>query len=117
MTARPLPSPQASLFSALIGDSIEARFRRFHAAHPEVYEGLRRVCREAVYRGWKRWSIDAAYHVMRWERLRTYRDPHEDFKLNDHYTALYARLLMENEPELGGLFEIRQRRASRESRA
>jgi hypothetical protein len=31
------------------------------------------------------------------------------YKLNNNYRALYARKIMEQEPDLDGLFEIRER--------
>jgi hypothetical protein len=34
------------------------------------------------------------------------------FKLNDHFTSRYARLLMQREPDLYGLFETRAVRAA-----
>ena len=33
-------------------------------------------------------------------------------KLNNNFRALYARLLMDNEPELVDFFEVRERRAA-----
>ena len=30
------------------------------------------------------------------------------FKLNDHYTSRYARLIMEREPDLRGIFRTRK---------
>jgi len=48
--------------------------------------------------------------VLRFQRrLAGLPDDDEIYRLNNNYTALYARLLMDNEPELAGLFEIRQR--------
>lgn len=96
--------------SGFFDDSIEARFRRFHSKHPEVYLELRDVCRTWRRNGGQHWSVDAAYHVLRFQRrLAGLPDDDEIYRLNNNYTALYARLLMDNEPELAGLFEIRQR--------
>ncbi len=36
----------------------------------------------------------------------------EDFKINDHYLSRYARKLMEEHPELDGLFELRELKAA-----
>jgi hypothetical protein len=52
---------------------------------------------------------------MLWEALRyqsALQTRGEPYKLNNNYTALYARMLMENEPELRGFFETRERRAN-----
>ncbi len=38
-------------------------------------------------------------------------DPTSEFRLNNDYRALYARQLMDNEPELDGFFETRTLRS------
>lgn len=92
--------------------SIDQSFLEFHRANPGVYEELRRLARDVLARGHTRVSIDALYHRVRWDRVfeRTY-DPNSTFHLNDRYTSRYARLLMQREPELAGLFETRRLRA------
>ena len=52
--------------------------------------------------------INGIFEVLRWSRMET---EGEEFKLNDHYRALYARDIMINEPDLEDFFEIRRRRA------
>ena len=86
--------------------TIQDRFEAFHAAHPEVYAGLVRLARQLRARGRRRWSIDALFHVLRWEWTFS-QDDAEDFKLNNNYTSRYARLIREQEPELSDLFEVR----------
>jgi hypothetical protein len=50
--------------------------------------------------------------VLRWNRaIAGLPDPREDFKLNDHYTSRYARLIVAHEPDLAELFELRRLRA------
>ena len=39
-------------------------------------------------------------------------EPDDQFRLNNNWTGMYARLLMENEPTLAGLFETRELRSS-----
>jgi len=92
-------------------DSIQARFEAFHAAHPEVYRTLRRLAREWArkHRG-ERCGMKMLWAVMRWE-LRM-GDRSAEYALNNDYTSRYARLLMAEEPELGGLFETRQLRSA-----
>lgn len=90
-------------------ESIDARFRKFHAAHPEVYEHLRDLCFQWRESTGSPWSIKGAFEVLRWERhIKGLPDPEEDFKLNNNYHSRYARLLMESEPALDGLFELRR---------
>jgi hypothetical protein len=89
--------------------SITERFWLFHADNPHVYVELVRLCRLARAKGRKRWSIDGVTEVVRWSRMVTYG---EDFKINNNYRPLYARLIMEREPDLEGFFETRTRKAS-----
>ncbi len=89
--------------------SIAQRFAAFDAAHPEVYAELRRLALEGVAGGRKRLGAKELWEVARWHlRLRTGAKP---YRLNNSYTALYARKLMDHEPQLDGVFETRRRRA------
>ena len=102
--------PQLSLSFDARQRSIQERFERFHAENPHVYAGLRRLALAARERGVERIGIEMLYSVLRWEHTLKTNDP-AGFKLNDHYTSRYARLLMEREPALAGLFETRELKA------
>lgn len=87
--------------------TIEERFEAFHKRNPQVYRALRDMALELRRRGHRQYGIKALFEVL---RFNTAMQTHGDtFKLNNNYTALYARLLMDNEPELEGFFETRQR--------
>lgn len=90
-------------------DTLDERFLEFHEANPDVYAELVKLCRNVKSRGRERWSINAAFEVLRYSRLQTRGD---EFKLNNSHRALYARLIMENEPDLDGFFETRERSAA-----
>lgn len=89
--------------------SIRERFERFHAEHPEVYAKLAELALEARRKGFAHYGIRSLWERMRWHFQIERGD--EDFKLNDHYPAHYARLLMQEYPELQGFFETREIRA------
>lgn len=120
-TARPAtPSPlQPTLFEPLPPlrkpdyqktDTIEQRFNAFHAANPVVYRELRTMALGIKRRGTTRYGIAGLFEVLRYRwSLQTSGD---SFKLNNNFRALYARLLMDNEPELVDFFEVRERRAA-----
>lgn len=79
----------------------------FHCEHPEVYVALRRLARE-----WRSRRRDRCGIGMLWERLRwetALGDPDADYKLNNNHRSLYARALMDWEPDLVDLFELRKR--------
>lgn len=85
------------------------RFEAFHNEHPEVFDELRALCRRWLERGRARWSIWSAFAVLRWERrLAGLPAPDELYKLNNNYTGYYARKLMEEDPSLEGIFELRR---------
>ena len=90
------------------------RFRQFHRDNPEVCACLARLSREARSRGAQRFAIATLWEVMRWEWYTatsgsTTGDP---WKLNNNYRSLYARQLMEQEPDLADFFETRKLRAA-----
>lgn len=89
-----------------VTDNIELSFQAFHNANPVVYIRLRDLAR-----AWKRHigdrvGIATIYEQLRWQLAM---EKTEDYKLNNNYRALYARLLMDNEPDLAGLFNLRER--------
>lgn len=89
--------------------SISERFQAFHSENPHVYWALRQLALDMYGRGVRRYSMKGLFEILRWQyALRT---KGEEFKLNNNYTALYARLLMQQEPELKDFFEVRERRA------
>jgi hypothetical protein len=92
------------------GDTIEQRFRAFHAANPQVYRELRGMALGIRRRGTTRYGIAGLFEVLRYRySIQTSGD---SFKLNNDFRALYARMLMDSEPELAGFFETRERRAA-----
>ena len=91
---------------SLLSES-EERFLEFHRHNPHVYDHLRELCIQVRRRGVRRFGIRTVWERLRWyARFETTRAPGE-WKLNDHYTRHYARLLMAQEPELAGMFETR----------
>jgi hypothetical protein len=90
----------------LFRETLDDRFHAFHAENPHVYAALREKALELVAAGRKRLSIKMLFEVLRWEHLLTTTDP--DFKLNNNYHSRYARLLMDRNPTLRGVFETRE---------
>lgn len=89
-------------------DSIEANFWEFHEEHPEVYDQLLTLARQWVSHGKGKLGIATLFEKLRWEWHVNGLQDSKGYKLNNNYRALYARLLMERNPELRGLFEIRR---------
>ena len=90
----------------LFEDPLDEQFRTFHHENPRVYERLVELAREWKRAGHAKCSIDMLFHLLRWdEGIRTRGD---QFVLNSNYTSRYARLIMANEPDLDGLFNLRE---------
>lgn len=96
---------QPGLFS--IDPTMADKFDEFHRSNPHVYMVLVRLAREWVRRtGTHRLGIKTLYERARWEIAISTSDP--DFKLNNNFTAYYARLIMIREADLWGMFELRR---------
>ena len=89
-------------------DDAEARFQRFHAAHPEVYGLFVKLAWRLKRAGWRHYSARGLIFEIRFQHDV---NPDRDggFKINDHCSSHYARMLMANEPEsFAGFFETRK---------
>lgn len=60
--------------------------------------------------GWKHFSMDAIWHAARFDRSLKVGPDGDGYRLNDRHTSQMARRLMERNPELAGLFELRKLR-------
>ena len=91
-------------------DKLERAFWTFHRANPDVYDELVRLAMQVRRRGHTHYAIKALFEIVRYHRALRTVDDHEDFKLNNNYTALYARLIMKKIPRLDGFFSLRVRK-------
>lgn len=77
-------------------------FARYHREHPEIYRLFDRFAWQAIERGHRRFSADAILHRIRWEAR-----PGSPHRINDHFSAYYARLWIANNPDQRHFFERR----------
>jgi hypothetical protein len=87
----------------------DREFREFHERNPRVYATLVRLAREARARGKQRIGAKMLWERMRWELTLETDDP--AFKLNNNHCSRFSRLLMQQEPDLAGIFETRELRS------
>lgn len=94
-------------------ETIEQRFLRFHARNPHVYAALAAYANRAIKAGRTRIAIAQLWEILRWDRI-IWADPNvgDERRLNNDYRSYYARLLMEQEPDLAGCFETRRLRSA-----
>jgi hypothetical protein len=102
------PSPA---FLGTEPDRIERDFWAFHLSNPRVYDELRDHALHLRRKGRSHYGIKALFEVVRFHRALQTTDKCKEWKLNNNHTALYARMLMANEPELRDFFRLRIRRA------
>ena len=84
-------------------------FVEFHTLHPEVYDLLVRLARQAQAAGHDRIGIGMLYEMARWQTLVG--SSGATYRLNNNYKPRYARLIATNEPALAPLFEMRELRS------
>lgn len=92
--------------------TLQGQFLQFHETNPMVYEALVQLARQLVERGQRKVGIGQLFEVLRWQVSMSTLDPSSDLKLNNNYRSRYARLIMEQEPDLADAFELRELRAA-----
>jgi hypothetical protein len=98
---KPVEQPEAT---------IAQRFARFHDDNPQVYSMLVSLARGLRARRPRKLGISMLFEVLRWQYY-VQTDTDEDYNLNNDFRAPYARLIMEQEPDLQAAFNIRASQA------
>ena len=94
--------------------SITARFKKFHAANPNVYDSLVTLARQfRSRRPDAKLGIAMLYEVLRWNFYIS-TDSDEPYKLTNDFKAFYARMIMDQEEDLAGVFQIKKSVADNE---
>lgn len=87
-------------------DNIQVSFEKFHADNPQVYKLLAQFARQVKASGRTQYGIENLFARLRWHvEIETTGD---QFKLNNNMRSRYARLIMEQEPDLKGFFTTRK---------
>jgi hypothetical protein len=90
--------------------SITEQFEEFHRDNPHVYTILVRLARQwRAQTGRTVLGTKALFERARWELAIETSDA--DYKLNNNYTAYYARLIMLLEDDLDTMFRLRDSEA------
>ena len=85
--------------------ALERRFYDYHRRNPRVYLKLKSIALRLKKTGATSYGMKALFEIMRFNALL---QSDTKFKLSNSYAPYYARLLMINEPELYGFFEVRE---------
>lgn len=85
---------------------LDKRFWDFHKSNPNIYSELVKLSQQVKDSGRKRISINMMFEVIRWNSY--IKTTTKDFKLNNSYRSRYARIIVENNPQFVGMFEVRR---------
>ncbi|MEV4449497.1 hypothetical protein [Streptomyces mirabilis] len=88
------------------GRTVNEQFHAFDADNPHVYRALERMAARRLAAGATRVSLKGLFEDLRRQL------PYGVAGLNNNYTALYARRLIDDQPDWAGVFELRRRRAA-----
>ncbi len=75
----------------------------YHKANPHIYEAFKEVTLKSIKKGFKHFSAEAVFNIVRWERSETAAQ-YDGFKVNNNYRSFYPRLFMKDYPEYNGFF-------------
>jgi len=95
-----------TLFDPLEKTHLEMAFEQFDAAHPQVWELFVQFAFRAIKKGYKRYGAKTIFEAIRYHCDIVTDDG--DFKLNNNYTAYYARKFHAVFPNYKNFFETRQ---------
>jgi hypothetical protein len=86
---------------------IYSRFSKYHADNPHVYTCLVQLAREFRSKANnQKMGIGMLYEVLRWNYYTSV-DTNEEYRLSNDFRACYARLIMDQEPDLQDAFNLR----------
>ena len=98
---------QAEIVHVLSGYECVAieTFEDFHKRNPNVWKYFVLYAREMKRNGRRRYGAKSIMERVRWHFDSE--KPQEEFKVNNNYTAMYARMLVAKDPAFKDFFEFR----------
>lgn len=94
-------------YKPFLGDlapHIASAFFQYHKENPEIFELFKKFASRVKTSGRKFYGAKAIMEKIRWE-INIERSG--DFKVNDHHTSCYVRLLILEDPSYADFFELR----------
>lgn len=84
----------------------DEKWLKFHQDNPAVWKAFEALTFKMISAGRKTYSAGTIIGVVRFRIDETTTD--DEFKINNHHIAWYARLFMEVHPQHEGFFKIRK---------
>jgi len=88
------------------------RFIQYNRSNKDILDLFIKNSLTMYHVGYKNYSAKAIAEKIRWDKdlSRAFsKDPGAEFKLNNNYTACYARVVMAKVPQLEGFFNLRKK--------
>jgi len=89
-------------------DEIERAAQDYVLDNPHVWRHFVRFARQAARSGRKHYSARAIFHRIRWHLEVEVEGDHE-FKINNNFSAVFARWFHRTHPQHDGFFRLRAR--------
>jgi hypothetical protein len=86
-------------------DTIKA-FKEYHEKHPDIFEEFRKYSIEMRNTGRAHYGSQSILEKIRWHVDMMYPDQH--FKVNNNFSGMYARLMIQCYPEFKEFFRTRK---------
>lgn len=81
-------------------------FEKFDAAHPDIWQQFESIALDLIHRGKTHYSADSILHVIRFHRDTS--TSGADVKINNNFSACYARKWAKRHPDYEKFFERRK---------
>lgn len=76
-------------------------FKKYNEENPQIYAEFRKIAFQLIGRNYKRIGARQILEVIRYHTMISGND---QFKVNNNYSADYARLFEKDFPQYGGIF-------------
>lgn len=86
----------------------------FHEKNPDVMRLFSKFIFDRIGKGFKHYSAKGIFERIRWETAKADNKDESQFKLNNNYSAFYARAWMKMHPEHDGFFRTRKQTSESE---
>ena len=93
---------QLSIFDGIKSE----KFPQYHKDNPHIYEAFKHHTHLAISRGFKNFSAEFVFNILRWETGISAK--HDPYKINNNYKAFYSRMFMNEYPEYANFFRVRK---------
>lgn len=84
----------------------ETPFEEYDLKHPAIWKEFKDLTFRLITKGITHYGAKAICEVIRFHKIIDHQD--YEFKVNNNFTAGYARKFMEQYPEYEGFFETRK---------